>query len=78
MKSRRAFLRGAGGVALAIPFLPSVMGRTARASDGSPTKFIQCASFYSLPRSTTEPGYLDYERLTYHEDGAIPWQSLDA
>jgi hypothetical protein len=38
--SRRLFLRGASGVAIALPFLESLAPRTARAADPTPRRFV--------------------------------------
>ena len=46
--NRRQFLRGAGGFALAVPLLPSLLPREARASDGiaGPKRFISLSSHH--------------------------------
>src|SRR5690349_11260579 len=38
--SRRLFLRGAGGIAIGLPFLESLAPRTARAADSTPRRFV--------------------------------------
>jgi hypothetical protein len=43
-KSRRMFLRGAGGMFLAAPFLPSLLPRTAAAEPSSPRRYVQFLS----------------------------------
>ncbi|MEM6956542.1 MAG: DUF1552 domain-containing protein [Myxococcota bacterium] len=40
LKSRRAFLRGAAGAAVAIPLLPSLLPKAARAQAPRPTRFV--------------------------------------
>lgn len=42
---RRLFLRGAGGAVLALPWLPSLMPRSARAQAAAPKRFIVVKSF---------------------------------
>jgi hypothetical protein len=47
MLRRRMFLRGMGGAALAIPFLPSMATR-AQAADGAPQRFIMMISRFGV------------------------------
>ncbi|MCC6623077.1 MAG: DUF1552 domain-containing protein, partial [Deltaproteobacteria bacterium] len=72
--SRRAFLRGAGGVAVGLPFLASMWPRRARAEEGAfPKRFIV---FFS-PNGTIERAWLPSGSETNFTFGQI-LQPLEA
>lgn len=55
--SRRMFLQSSGGFLIAIPFLPSLFGRSALAADGiSPMKYVQIMNLQGPVRESTLPG----------------------
>ena len=72
--SRRMFLRGAGGAALALPFLPSILGSQASAASAGPCVFVSLrtghggawrSEFYPEDSTLTDSVGL----------GSLPWQA---
>jgi hypothetical protein len=51
--SRRAFLRGTGGIGIALPFLEAMLPRTAQAQTTAPKRFVLCFAGMSLGRDNT-------------------------
>jgi hypothetical protein len=62
--SRRHFLRGAGGFALAIPFLPSLLTKEALAATASPKRFI----YFHSSHGALRPQWL----FPFRNDGMSP------
>src|SRR5689334_930653 len=74
-------LTGAGA-ALAIPFLPSLAPREAKAAPLSTSKYLHICSSQCLPRAQTYPLY-DHPGPSYPQPAgtspeAVPWQIIDA
>jgi hypothetical protein len=51
--NRRTFLRGVGGVGIALPFLEAMIGRHAHAQAVAPKRFVICFAGMSLGRDNT-------------------------
>jgi hypothetical protein len=51
--NRRAFLRGAGGIGIALPFLEVMLPRQASAQTTAPKRFVLCFAGMSLGRDNT-------------------------
>jgi hypothetical protein len=51
--NRRAFLRGAGGIGIALPFLEAMLPRQAFAQAAAPKRFVICFAGMSLGRDNT-------------------------
>jgi hypothetical protein len=79
--SRRMFLQGSGPVLVSIPFLSSLLERSAHAAPLSQPRYVHINSNCCLPRSLTYPLYLSpwpkYPRPAGANPDSVAWTQKD-
>jgi hypothetical protein len=82
LPSRRMFLQGSGPGLVAIPFLSSLLGRSAHAAPLARARYIHINSNLCLPRSLSYPLYASpwptYPRPAGITPDSVPWIQKDA
>jgi hypothetical protein len=80
--TRRMFLQGSGSALVAIPFLSSLLERSAHAAPLAQARYVHINSNLCLPRSLTYPLYASpwpsYPRPAGANPDSVPWTQKDA